>query len=621
MQYFDASREQRTGAARPWHSSLVNREGTFMRRLVSAPARTLLPAVLFGLLASGLPAADPVPGKTLLGKKIDAFTLPDTAGKPWSLDACKDKKAVAIVFLGTECPVNNAYLPRLVELHKAYAERGVQFVAVNANQQDTAARIAEHAKKHGIPFPVLKDEANAVADQFGATRTPEVVLLDGQGRICYRGRIDDQYGIGYKRPKPTRRDLVEAIEEVLAGKIVSQPTTPVAGCLIGRAAAPKGNTTVTYAKEVSRIVQKNCQECHRPGQIGPMALLTYDDAAAWSEMIREVVVEKRMPPWYADPKHGKFLNDRRLSDADRDTLLAWIEQGCPKGDDKDLPPAKQFAEGWRIGKPDVVFEMPDEFMVPAEAPRGGVPYQYFRVPTRFTEDRWVQFAEAKPGNSAIVHHIIVYIFDPKEGRKPSEDRVGNGFLVGYAPGDMPLVLAPGQAKKVPKGAVLMFQMHYTPNGVAQGDRSSIGLIFAKEPPKAEVRTRSIDTRGFVIPPGDGNHKVVSATRFDRDATLISFLPHMHLRGKDFEYCIVYPDGKAEVPLSVPKYDFNWQSNYYLEKPLHLPAGTRIECTAHFDNSTANPNNPNPTEAVRWGDQTWQEMMIGFVDYYYNDARK
>jgi len=486
-------------------------------------------------------------------------------------------------------------------------------VAINANHQDAAEKVAKHAKEHKLPFPVLKDADNKVADQFGAKRTPTAFVLDAERAVRYEGRIDDQFGVGFKRAAPTRNDLAEALNEVLAGKAVTEAKTAVAGCLISRSVEPKADGTVTYSKQVSRIIQKNCQECHRAGQIGPMALVTYDDAADWSAMIKEVVSDRRMPPWHADPKFGHFSNDRRLSDADRDTMLEWIKQGCPKGDEKELPPKKEFAEGWRIGKPDAVFEMQKDFTVVAKAPKGGVPYQYFGIETDFDEDKWIQAAEAKPGNKAVVHHIIVYVKSPDFGKR-KEDGIGEGFLAPYAPGDMPAIFPEGTAKKIPKGSTLIFQIHYTPDGTEQTDRSSVGLIFAKKPPEHEVRTKSIAQRSFTIPAGEDNHKVVSSTTFKQDCEVVALLPHMHLRGKDFEYRVTFPDGKTDTILSVPKYDFNWQASYRFEKPLALPAGSRIECTAHFDNSKNNPNNPNPDEAVKWGDQTWQEMMIGFVDY-------
>ncbi|HJT76818.1 MAG TPA: cytochrome c, partial [Gemmataceae bacterium] len=378
---------------------------------------------------------------------------------------------------------------------------------------------------------------------------------------------------------------------------------------------------VTFSRHVTPLLQKHCQECHRPGQIGPMPLLTYDDARDWSQTIREAVQDRRMPPWYADPAHGKFLNDRRLPSQDRATLLAWIDQGCAEGDPRDLPPPRSFATDWAIGKPDAVYTMPKAFTVPAKAPPGGVPYQKFVVDPHLKEDVWVQAAEARPGNRSVVHHILVYVRRPGERRQRGPDGIGDGLLVAFAPGDLPLQLRPGTAKRIPKGSVLVFQMHYTPSGTEQTDRSSVGVIFSKGPPKVEVRTRAIAQQYFALPPGDADHKVTSRSTFREDALLLSFFPHMHLRGKSFAYRAVYPDGRAEVLLSVPRYDFNWQTNYELAEPLKLPAGTRIECTAHYDNSAGNPNNPDPKRTVGWGEQTWDEMMIGFVDYAYPAGAK
>ncbi|MCI0380598.1 MAG: redoxin domain-containing protein [Gemmataceae bacterium] len=547
-------------------------------------------------------------------KAVADFRLKDAAGKVWSLADCKDKKAIVVLFLGTQCPINNAYAPRLGELHKEYEPKGVQFLAVNANEHDTPKSIAEHAKAHKIAFPVLRDENHRVADNFGAQRTPEAFVLDAKLLVRYQGRIDDQFGIGYQRPEPTKRDLAAALDEVLAGKPVSHAKTAVAGCLIARKPQPKGAGKVTFAKDVSRILQSHCQECHRPGQIGPMPLLTYEDAAPWADMIREVVEEKRMPPWHADPRFGKFHNDRRLPKEAYETLLAWIDQGCPPGDAKDLPAPRKWTEGWSVGQPDVVFTMNRDFTVPAKATPQGVKYQHFVVPTNFDEDVWVQAAEAKPGNRAVVHHIIVYIVVGGKRDRGHVDGIGNGFLTAYTPGDFHAVFPLDAARKIPKGAALVFQMHYTPNGTEQTDRSSVGLVFAKKPPKHEVRSRAITQQIFLIPPGADNHRVTSRSTFTQDALLWSLTPHMHLRGKDFEYVAVFPDGKKETLLSVPRYDFNWQATYRLQPPLLLPAGTRIECTAHFDNSKNNPNNPDPTKIVRWGDQTWEEMMIGFADY-------
>ncbi len=549
-----------------------------------------------------------------------ALKLNSIDGKSWSLEDCKSK-AVVVVFIGTQCPINNAYMPKLVEMEKDYRDKGVQFVAINANEHDTLARIQEHAKKHRLTFPVLRDEKQMIANRLGAERHPTAFVLDAERKIRYEGRIDDQFGIGYQRKEPTRRDLAVALDEVLAGEAVTKAKTTVEGCYITKTPAGKpAKSDVTFTKDVSRILQNRCQECHRPGQIGPMPLLTYDDASSWAQMIKEVVSDNRMPPWHADAKHGTFKNDRRLAADERTTLLAWIDAGCPEGVKDDLPAARKFTDGWTIGTPDAVFTMPTAYTVPAKTAKGGIPYKYVFVPTNFDEDKWIQAVEAKPGNHEIVHHIIVYTAVGGKRVKDIADGIGSALLVAYAPGDLGSAFPPGAAKKLPKGATLVFQMHYTPNGTEQSDKSSIGLVFAKEPVKSEIKTRAVAQQFFAIPPNEANHKVISRTTFSKDATLYSMFPHMHLRGKDFKFEVIYPDNKRETLLSVPRYDFGWQSNYVLAKPLSLPAGAKIECTAHFDNSAKNLNNPDPSRIVIWGEQTWHEMMIGFLDYSYAEEK-
>ncbi len=550
-------------------------------------------------------------------KPVADFSLPDPRhdGRKVSLADLKEK-VVVVVFVGTECPINNAYMPRLVELHDEFAKKGVAFLAVNANSQDTPERVAKHAERYHLPFPVLKDAGNVVADQFGAKRTPEAFVLDAGRRVRYRGRIDDQYGVGFSRPAPTRRDLAEALNEVLAGKPVTTATTEPAGCQVARLVQLKEAGQVTYAKDVSRLLQNRCQECHRPGQIGPMSLLSYDDAVAWSESIREVVQEGRMPPWPADPRYGKFSNDRHLSDAEKKTVLTWIDAGCPKGDDKDLPKPKQFAEGWRIDKPDLVLSMGEAFSVPAKAPAGGVPYKYFWVDPHFDEDKWVVQAEAKAGAASVVHHILVFIELP--GKKLNPRVPIAPVLCGVAPGDTALVLPPGVAKRVPKGSKFVFQMHYTPDGKERKDRSSVGLVFAKAPPEREAHTIGISRPLDVfIPAGADNQPAEASFEFRSDGHILGFMPHMHLRGKDFTYEAILPDGKKEVLLSVPHYNFGWQASYRLEKPYPMPKGSTLRCVGHFDNSAKNPNNPDPTKDVYWGDQTWEEMLIGWTEIVFD----
>jgi mono/diheme cytochrome c family protein len=446
---------------------------------------------------------------------------------------------------------------------------------------------------------------------FGARRTPEVFVLDARRVIRYRGRIDDRFAPDHKRDEPRRHDLREALDELIAGKKVSVPETEAAGCLISRSETRKRKGDVTYAKDVAPILHKQCAGCHHAGTAAPFSLLTYEDASNWAEMMREVVTLRRMPPWSADPRFGHFSNERRLTADEIDTIAAWVDGGAPRGDKADEPTPPAFAEGWRIGKPDVVFEIPKEFTVPAQ---GKVKYQYFTSKTNFTEDMWVQAIEPRPGNRAVVHHIIVTYKDPKNKLQPAT------FLASIAPGEDPIIFPPGFGRKVPAGAQLHWQIHYVSSGKAEKDQSQVGMIFCKEPPRHNVVTHGALNRGLKIPPGAINYEVVATVPVPRDAMLLAMHPHAHLRGKDFEYQVIYPDRRKEVILSVPQYDFNWQHIYRLKEPLLLPKGSMIRVVAHYDNSAANPANPDPTREVPWGDQTWDEMMIGYCDYYWVDGR-
>jgi peroxiredoxin len=547
--------------------------------------------------------------KNSVSKKIESFSLDDFRGKSWRLEDWADRQIVAVVFLGTECPLARLYAPRLIELQEKYGEQGVQLVAIDSNQQDSLAELAHFARTQEIEFPFLKDPGNRVADQFGASRTPEVFVLDRERRVRYQGRIDDQYTYGVQRPKVEHEYLNEAIEALLAGKEFATSHAEAVGCLIGRVTAPQENSEITYSRQISRIFQARCVECHRPGEIAPFALTEYEEVAGWAPMIEEVVREERMPPWHASPEFGHFANDARLSDEEKDLIYRWVAAGAPEGDPSDLPPPREFAEGWRIGKPDLVIPMRDTpFQVPAE---GEVRYQYFVVDPGFTEDKWVKAAECRPGNRAVVHHIIVAA---QGAGSRGRGELGSEWLTATAPGAMPLLLPDGLAKRIPAGSKLAFQLHYTPNGTAQDDLSSVGLIFAD--PKTvnkEVVTRQASNHAFRIPPGADNHAVEASFTFNDDSLMLAMFPHMHLRGKSFRYTAHYPDGRSEVLLDVPRYDFNWQNAYVFPEAKSMPAGTKLACLAHFDNSEANLANPDPTKEVRWGDQTWEEMMIGYFD--------
>ena len=370
------------------------------------------------------------------------------------------------------------------------------------------------------------------------------------------------------------------------------------------------NVPVTYAKQVSRLVQTNCESCHRPGQIAPFSLTNYRQVKAWSKMIKEVVQNKRMPPWHADPGVGHaFGNDRSLTPEEIDTLVSWIDHGMPLGDEADLPDKIEYVSDWRIGQPDMVFEMPEEYVV---EPVGVVAYQYFTTETNFTEDKWITMSECRPGNAKVVHHIIIFVRDPKNSRESlATSEGGQGFFDAYAPGSEAMVLKPGSARKIPAGASLIWQMHYTPTGKREADRSQFAIKFADGPINTQVTTTEAINTGFEIPAHASNHRVEAELTFSKGATIFSLSPHMHYRGKAFDYVLVYPDGREDKLLQISRYDFGWQTTYELAEPVHVPAGAKMKCVAHFDNSEDNPYNPQPGKAVRWGDQTWEEMMIGF----------
>jgi peroxiredoxin len=543
-------------------------------------------------------------------------------------------RVVVIVFVGTSCPVGELYMGRLAELASAYRSRGVDFLAINSNASEPIAEVARHAREAAVPFPVLKDPENTIADQLLAERTCETLVLDGRGRLRYRGAIDDQYGRGTRRDEPVHNFLVDALSDLIEGREVSTKLSQVVGCPIERTAPPRSRnlqtrrTVATRAREttspppgstaseevtydrVAPILHARCAPCHRPTQVAPFSLLTYDQARRWRVSIGEVVREGLMPPWHADRRFGRFANDRSLADDERALLLAWVDQGAPRGDAAKAPSPPKFGEIWSIGTPDLVFEMAEPFAVPAE---GVVPIYRVHVATNLEEDVYIQAAEAKPGDRSVVHHICIFVEDRANSKTAGP--AWQNLLVAYTPGDMPSIFPKGVAKRIPRGASLLFEVHYTPIGKPRTDRSSVGLVLTRVTPQHVALTRGIPQRNLRIPPGEADYVVRSSFAIKDDIRLLSLTPHMHTRGKSFTYSARYPDGRDEVLLSVPRYDFNWQSTYRLLEPKPLPRGTVIHCEAHFDNSAENPSNPDPSRTVTWGEQSWDEMMIGFLDYY------
>ena len=514
-----------------------------------------------------------------------------------------------VCFLGTECPLARVYGPRLQDLSDEYANRGVEFIGINSNVQDSVEDMQRYVSDHGIKFPMAKDFDRTVALQAGATRTPEVFVVDSARAVRYQGRIDDQYRPGITRSEPTQSDLKNAIEDLLAGRSVTLPSTEAVGCLIAlpRKMSVSKNSDVTFCGQIARVLQDNCVECHHAGEIGPFALEDYDEVVGWADMSLEVIDQGRMPPWHASPDHGSFSNARHMPSEDKQLLQEWVDAGMPFGDAKDLPLKKVHPPTWRFDRlPDLVLDMDDQpYQVPAD---GIVEYQYFVLDPGFTEDKWVRAAQVLPGDRSVVHHCIVFTRPPDDG-----DFRDIGLLSAYVPGQVRGELPDGFAQKVPAGSRIVFQMHYTPNGKPATDITRLGLLFADP---AEVTHEIVSLGGiqqeFEIPPGAAEHRVAGEIGwFPRDGYLLSIMPHMHLRGRSFEFQVETKDHMSTV-LDVPLYDFNWQHNYELSNPMPLDQVTRMAFTATFDNSAKNPTNPDPSEYVTWGDQTWQEMAVTFI---------
>ena len=537
-----------------------------------------------------------------------SFNSPSIDGEKVQLEKQTEPNLTVVCFLGTECPLVKLYASRLNKMSKEFPT--TKFIAVCSNSQDSVDDLKGYATSHQLAFPIIKDRNNVIADQFGAQRTPEVFVLDQNLKVHYQGRIDDQYQPGVARSAPTRNDLKLALTQLKNGKPVEVAKTEPMGCLIGRVKKEKNaKNTVTYTNQIARIMQNHCSECHRADEIGPMALEDYDEVIGWAEMILEVVQDNRMPPWHADPAHGEFLNERRMTVAEKQMLKDWVAAGTPKGDEALLPKPRQYVKAtqWRLPKkPDVVFDMRSTpFNVPAE---GTVEYQYFVVDPKFETDKWITAAEIIPGDRRVLHHSIVFV-RPPDGKGFR----GIGWLAAFVPGQGTPTFNPKMGRRIPAGSKLVFQQHYTPVGKSATDMTRIGLVFGDESKiEKEVFTLIAMDQEFLIPPGADNHKVSAQFGWlPKNGEILALSPHMHYRGKSFKMTAEI-QGKEQTLLNVPKYDFNWQHVYQLKEPIQTSEVKSLQFTAAFDNSSNNPANPDPKQHVSWGDQTWEEMAVAFV---------
>jgi thiol-disulfide isomerase/thioredoxin len=564
-----------------------------------------------------------LPAKELsIGRRIDDLSFTDLDGTTGKLSDYKNRKALVICLTSTTCPLARKYGPTLVQIAGEYQAKDVSFLAINVSQSEPLDAMKDalvRAREVGFRGRYISDREQRLGKALGARSTTEVFVLDRTRTLVYRGAVDDQYGLGYALEAPRVNYLMNALDAVLNDDRPPVEATTAPGCALdfkdGLAAAGS-SAPLTYHNRISRILQINCVECHRAGEPAPFTLTSYSDVKDHAAMIKKVVGRNIMPPWFGKSETSTFHNDRSLSESDKSDLLQWIEFGAPEGDPVDAPVPRKWALGWRIGTPDLVLEPAQSQNIPAG---GTISYRYVMVPTNLTEDKWVQSMEVRPSAPQVVHHILVFVELPKtDPRRPQfrGHRGGvNGYFAGMVPGQGHITFPAGCAKLLPKGATLVFQIHYTTNGQAAQDRPRIGFKFAAEKPEHEIVTAAAANRFFQIPAGEPNHQIVASHTFFQPTRLLSINPHAHVRGKAFRYDLIYPDGTSKMVLDVPHYDFNWQLEYQFATPLEIPAGGRLQVTGWYDNSKANPANPDPTRIVKWGDQTWDEMMIGYFTGY------
>lgn len=591
------------------------------------------------ILAVGVARAETPASNAKLNQKIDNIRLAGADGKAFALHDLKDRKAVVVLTLSFECPVSNSYSSALSEMAKMLKPRGVTLIGVVCD--GTAAKeVAAAAAKYNLGFPVFADEKGAAADVLKAEVMPEAFVLDHNFVLRYRGRIDDGWAERLKRNVHIQsHELKDALDDLLAGKDVRTPITTAVGCKVRHGTAAKVTTEVTYHRDVLPILQNHCQQCHRPGEVGPFALMNYKQAVNWASDIKDYTHSRQMPPW--KPVGGPaYHNERRLTDKELATLAAWADGGTPEGEAKDAPKPRDFGGGWQLGKPDLVLTVPDDMHLGAS---GKDLFRVFVLPTGLTEDTYVTAVDVRPGNPRIVHHVLNFLdatgqardLEKKEkARKSDGDEkdhgpgysvaMGVGFqpqggLSGWAPGQVARHLPEGAGYLLPKGSDLVMQVHYHRNGRAETDRTQVGLYFAKKPIARRYQGMAIRGQGiggsmlFLIPANKSDFRLTGALRIESECDLYSVMGHMHMIGKTIKVTMTPPDGKPETLLDIQDWDYNWQETYWLKKPIHLKEGTVLKVEAVYDNTSKNPNNPfNPPRMITFGEQTTNEMCFVFL---------
>ena len=549
-----------------------------------------------------------------VGRMMADIAFTDIKGTLHKLSDWKRGRGIAIAMTSATCPVSKRYAPSLAALEKELRAQDVVLLLVNPFASDSAADISAQLAAAGIAAPYAHDPAFAAA--LGARTTTEVFLLDATRTLLYRGALDDQYGANYNLDAPRTNYLRDAVAAILSGRLPLIAATAAPGCELD---LPQANTTatasLTYHRDVARILRQNCVTCHRDEGIAPFALDDLDEVMDRAKTIKRVLNEATMPPWFAAPMKGgnPWSNDCSLGARDKADLLAWLGSADrPVGDERDAPAKLVFPGEWTIGKPDLIVQLPQPVAVKAD---GYMPYQFVTAQTTLTEDRWVQAYEILPTDRSVVHHVIVNVHAKGAGKVRDREEGTSGYWAVYVPGNGSQNYPQGFARKLPAGSTVSFQIHYTPSGKAVKEQLRMGLVFAKEPPHFAIETLALMKRDLSIPPGAANHVESAERTLPRDFNVMAYVAHMHMRGKAFKFELVNADGGTETLLDIPRYDFNWQLRYNYAQPRTIPRGSKLRVTAVFDNSPANKANPDPTKTVKWGQQTYEEMMIGYVECY------
>jgi hypothetical protein len=526
----------------------------------------------------------------------------------------EDTRAIALFVQGNGCPLVQKRFPQLHELAAEYGAKGVKMAMINSCFQDTRDEIVEEADEFDVRIPILIDSDQLVGEMLGLTRTAEMILIDPRSwNIVFRGPVDDR--LNYEKELPAAREhyFRNAVDAFLAGEKIEKPVVPAVGCLISfpdrELHEKKG---LTYATDIAPILMEKCVRCHTKGGIGPFAMSSHRKVRGWMDMIEEVVLNQRMPPWQADPHYGEFSNDFSLTPMEKKKLIHWIRDGAvmEEGSEDPLDGIVVEQPKWAMGEPDHILAIPRQ-EVPAQ---GIIDYRYIHQTSPFDTDVWVSGVNVIPGNTKVVHHIIAYIKEEKDGKL-----VRTGFLAGYAPGYEPREFPENSGRLLPKGAVIEYELHYTACGTPETDQSLIGLYLHPHKPQRALHTGLLMDHEFSIPPHNGNYKWSRTKKIKEDITIYDMNPHMHLRGKAMKYVVEYPNGTSAVLLSVPHYNFNWQRSYVLEEPAKIPAGSKLTVHAVWDNSILNPANPDPSATIGWGEQSFDEMFFATYSYTVDEA--